>query len=185
MVSFEIIRPADIPSRLLSFKFYFENLNTHIIDLYHAGGMNLAYYINKLCYIFPQNEFYELLKLQNIEELHEPKYNWLLMKGMFAGQGNTAVDIEIENEETLNLLHPNNNFNKKSLFLSKLPEQENEIVIGDTDKNIFHHFLYIEVFAGSPGSRSFITMTYLNSYYDIYQIINLWFNDENKLLPLP
>ena len=182
MVSFEIIRPDGIPSRLLSFKFYFENMNTHILDLYHAGGMNLVYNINKTCYVFPQNEFYELLKLQNIEELHEPRYNWLLMKGMFGEQGNLAVDIEIENEETLDLLHPNNSFNKKHLSISKLPEQENEMVIGDTNKNIFHHFLCNEVSAG--GRVPIINMTYLSSYYDISQIINLWFDEENKLLPL-
>ena len=62
---------------------YFENQNTHIIDMYHAGGMNLVYNITKVCYVYPENEFYELLQLQNIEELHEPKYDWLLMKGMY------------------------------------------------------------------------------------------------------
>lgn len=186
MLSFEIIRPAGIASRLLSFKFYFENQNTHIIDMYHAGGMNLVYNITKVCYVYPENEFYELLQLQNIEELHEPKYDWLLMKGMYGERGSMATNIEIENEETLNLLHPNNNFDKKFLFVSKLPEPGNEIVINDKTKtNIQHHFLCNEVLAGTANYPPLIILTYLQSYPSVDDIINLWFDDENKFMPLP
>ena len=186
MVSFEIIRPSGIASRLLSFKFYFENLNTHIIDMYHAAGMNLVYNITKTCYVYPQNEFYELLKLQNLKELHEPKYEWLLMQGMFGEKGNIAASIEIENEERLNLLHPNNDFDKKTLLISKLPEPGNEIVINDKTKTeIFHQFLCNDVQAGTPTSSPSIIMTYLNSYTSVDDVLNLWFNEENKLKPLP
>lgn len=186
MVSFEIIRPAGIASRLLSFKFYFENMNTHIIDMYHAGGMNLVYNITKTCFVFPENVFYELLKLQNTEELHEVKYEWLLMKGMYGERGNMATHIEIENEETLNLLHPNNNFDKKFLYVSKLPEPGNEIVINDKTKtNIQHHFLCNEVLSGATDYPPLIIMAYLQSFSSIDDIINLWFNKENKLTALP
>ena len=185
MVSFEIIRPTGIASRLLSFKFYFENMNTHIIDMVHAGGMNLVYNIAKTCYVYPQNKFYELLELKNKEELHEQKYEWLLMQGMFSEKGNIMVNIEIENEETLNLLHPNNNFDKRILYVSKLPEPGNEIVINDKMKTeIFHHFLCIEVLAGITVYPPSIIMTYLNSYTGVDDVLNLWFNEENKLMPL-
>lgn len=186
MVSFEIIRPAGIASRLLSFKFYFENMNTHIIDMVHAGGMNLVYNIAKTCYAYPQNEFYELLELKNKEEAHEVKYEWLLMKGMFGERGNALVNIEIENEETLNLLHPNNNFDKRILYVSKLPEPENEIVINDKTKtNIFHHFICDEVLAGTAAYPPSIIMSYLASYTGVDDVLNLWFNEENKLVALP
>ena len=186
MVSFEIIRPAGIASRLLSFKFYFENMNTHIIDMVHAGGMDLVYDITKTCYVYPQNEFYELLELKNIEELHEAKYDWLLMKGMFGETGNTLVNIEIENEETLNLLHPHHDFDKRILYLSKLPEPGNEIVINDKTKTeIFHHFICNELLAGTRAYPPSIIMTYLNSYTSVDDVLNLWFDEENKLMPLP
>ena len=185
MVSFEIIRPTGIASRLLSFKFYFENMNTHIIDMVHAGGMNLVYNIAKTCYVYPQNEFYELLELKNKEELHKTKYEWLLLKGMFGERGNTLLNIEIENVETLNLLHPNNNFDKRILYVSKLPEPGNEIVINDKTKTeIFHHFSCNEVLAGTPAYPPSIIMTYLNSYIGVDDALNLWFNEENKLMPL-
>lgn len=186
MVSFEIIRPAGIASRLLSFKFYFENMNTHIIDMYHAGGMNLVYDITKTCYVYPQNEFYELMELKNKEELHEAKYEWLLMKGMFGERGNSAVNIEIENEEKINLLHPNNNFDNRFLFVSKLPEPGNEIVINDKTKTeIFHHFLCTELLSGTPAYPPVIIMTYLDSYTGVDDVLNLWFDEENKLMALP
>lgn len=185
MVSFEIIRPAGIASRLLSFKFYFENMNTHIIDMVHAGGMNLVYDITKTCYVYPQNEFYELLELKNTEELHELRYNWLLMQGKFGIAGSQAVAIEIENEETLNLLHPNNSFDKKYLFISKMPEPGNEIVINDKTKtDIFHHFKCNEILARTSAYPASIIITYLNSYSSVDDVLNLWFDEENKLMPL-
>jgi hypothetical protein len=183
--SFEIIRPADIPYRLLSFQFFFENINSHILNLYHAAGMNLIYHITKTCYLFPQNEFYQLLKLQNTEEPHEEKYNWILMKGIFDENPKIEADIEIENEKILDLLQPDNHFNKKRLHLHRLPEADNEIVISDKSTIIFHHFLCKEVLINTTHNSPFINMIYLLSYTNFYHIINLWFNKENKLMPLP
>ena len=108
------------------------------------------------------------------------------MKGMFGERGNAPVDIEIENEETVNLLHPNNNFDKKFLFVSKLPEPGNEIVINDKMKtDIFHHFTCNEILAGTRDYPPSIIMTYLNSYSSVDDVLNLWFDEENKLKPLP
>lgn len=183
--SFEILRPAGIPYRLLSFKFYFENVNTHILDLYHAAGMELVYFIAKSCYVFPQNEFYQLLQLQNTEELHEPKYNWLSVKGIFGEAPKTAAIIYIENEGLLNTQQPNHHFNKDQLFLNRLPEPGNDIVISDTmNDSLFYHFFCNEVTGSSMRLSPFISMIYLNSYANIHEIINLWFDEENKLLPL-
>ena len=149
----------------------------------HAAGMNLVYQIVKVCYVYPRNEFYELLQLQNTEEPHEAKYDWLLMKGMYGEGGNIKTDIQIENEETLHLLHPYNSFDKKSLYINKLPETRNEIIINDKIKaNIFHHFLCNEVLPGTTDYPPLIIMTYLKSYTSVDDVIDLWFNEENKLM---
>lgn len=183
--SFEILRPAGIPYRLLSFKFYFENVNTHILDLYHAAGMELVYFITKSCYFFPQNEVYQLLQLQNTEELHEPKYNWLLIKVIFGEAPKTKATIHIENEELLNIKQPDHNFDKEQLFPNRLPESGNDIVISDTMKDsFFYHFYCNEVLPGSIGLPPFISIIYLNTYANPHEIINLWLNEEYQLSPL-
>ena len=183
--SYEIIRPADVPYALLSFKFFFENINTHIVDIYHASGMDLVYNIEKTCYLFHLNKFYQLLKLQNTDEPHIPKYNWLLVKGMFGEDAKIKAAIQIENEEILNLLQPDNNINKSHFFLHRLPEPRSDIVIADTSGTTrFHHFVCNEIVAGTMSHSPLISMNYLNSYYSDYQVVNLWCNEENKLEPL-
>jgi hypothetical protein len=183
--SYEIIRPADVPYALLSFKFLFENMNTHIVDIYHASGMNLVYNIEKSCYLFPQNEFYQLLKLQNTGEPHIQKYNWLLVKGVFSDVPKIEAEIEIEDEEILSVLQPDNHFNKSQLFLHRLPEPGNEMVIADTSGTIFfHHFVCKEIVTGTTNYAPLISLSYLNSYHSQYQVVNLWSNEENKLAPL-
>jgi hypothetical protein len=183
--SYEIIRPADVPYALLSFKFFFENINTHIVDMYHASGMNLVYNIEKTCYVPAKNEFYQLLKLQNKEEPHIQKYNWLLMKGIFSNVPKIEADIEIENEEIVNLLQPDNHFNKSQLLLHRLPEHGNEMVIADiVPIACFHHFVCNEVLPGSVNYSPFINLNYLNSYNSSYQAVNRWCNEETKLAPL-
>ena len=108
------------------------------------------------------------------------------MKGMFGERGNIPVNVEIENEETVNLLHPNNNFDKKFLFVSKMPEPGNEIVINDKTKtDIFHHFTCNEILAATRAYPPSIIMTYLNSYTGVDDVLNLWSDEENKSMPLP
>src|SRR6266498_5166269 len=181
---FVILRPPDFPYRLVSLYGYFYN-NHHLINFYHAAGMNLIYEQTKICYVFPQNEFYQLLKLQNTQEPHDPKYNWLLMKGIFGGEPTIQAHIEIENEEILEQLHPDNDFDKKHLKLHRMLECDDEIAISDkTSTKGFHHFLCNAVFSDILNYLPTISMTYLQFYKNLYPIINLWFDEENKLMPL-
>jgi hypothetical protein len=170
--SLEVLLPIKFPYRLFSFKFFFENMNSHLLNMYHAAGMNLIYEQKKICYLFPQNEFYQLLKLQNIEEPHDPKYNSILIKGIFGEEPKIEADIEIENEEMLDILQPDNNLNRYQLSLHRLPEPENDIVITDKSKSsYFHHFSCREVLLTTSDHPSFISMIYLESCNDFYQII--------------
>jgi hypothetical protein len=183
--SLEIIRPADFPYRLIYFDFFFNTINSHILNIHHAAGMNFVYEQMKICYVFPQNEFYQLLRLQNTEEPHIQKYNWILMKGIFAGEPAIKADIQIENEEILDLLQQDNHLDKKHLYLYRLPERENDIVISEEmSTTVFHHFICNEAFISAPDSFPFINMIYLNSYNNLYHLLNLWFNEENKLMAL-
>jgi hypothetical protein len=143
--------------------------------MYHAGGMNLVYNLEKTCYVPAKNEFYQLLKLQNTEEPHIQKYNWLLMKGIFSDAPKIQTEIEIENEEIVNLLQPDNHFNKSQLLLHRLPEPGNEMVVADTSETtLFHHFVCNEVLPGSMNYLPLISMRYLNSYNSYYHAVNRW-----------
>jgi hypothetical protein len=180
---FVILRPPDFPYRLISLYGYFYN-NHHLINFHHAVGMDLIYEQAKICYVFPQNEFYQLLKLQNSQEPHDSKYNWLVMKGIFAGEPAIDVYIEIENEEQLQQLYPDNYFNKR-LKLHRMLENDDEITLTDNaNTKVFHHFLCNAVFSDTLNYLPTISMTYLQSYKNIYPILNLWFDEENKLMPL-
>ncbi|MGN6541520.1 MAG: hypothetical protein ACTHKY_12000 [Ginsengibacter sp.] len=184
--TFKIIRPQNIPDQLLSFKFFFENVNTHIVDLYHAGGMNLVYKIERSCYLAMQNEFYQLLQLENREEPHLQKYNWLLVKGMFAEEPKIKARIIIENLDSMNPFLEPDQFNGSYVFLNKLPEPGNELVILDkSEKKMYHHFLCKEISEGFLDFLPRINLFYLTTYSNLFEVINLWCNEENKLKPLP
>jgi hypothetical protein len=180
--SLEIIRPANIPYRLLDFDFFFNTINSHILNIHHLAGMNFIYQQMKMCYLFPQNEFYQLLKLQNTDEPHEAKYNWLVLKGVFGGAPGIAAGLDIENEEILEWLQPDNHFDKSHLHLFRMPERGNDIVIMDEmSVNSFHHFYCVDILQDPQNYFPLLRLHYLNSYTNFYQVINLWFNEENKL----
>jgi hypothetical protein len=69
--------------------------------------------------------------MENVEEIHDKKYNWILMKGIFGEDSKLETEITIENQEILDFLHPEGNFNLHQLDLHKLPESANEIVMSD------------------------------------------------------
>jgi hypothetical protein len=179
--SLEVILPIDFPYRLVSFKFFFENYNTHTMNLYHAAGMNLIYEQTKMCYLFPQNEFYQLLELENTDEPHDEKYNWILMKGTYDNEPKIAADIKIENKEMLDNSQPGIHFDRQRFNLHRLPEPEDDIAISDQGESaLFHHFSCREVLL-TEGYYPLIGMIYLQSYYNPAEIINRWLDEKDKL----
>jgi hypothetical protein len=183
--SYDVLWPADFPYRLMSFKFYFENVNTHMLNLYHAAGMNFIYEQIKICYLFPQNEFYQLLKLQNTQEPHSEKYNSILIKGVFADAPKTEADLEIENEQLLDVLHSGSHFNKHHLNLHRLPEAGNDMVFTDESRpSCFHHFVCSEFLSGIADRHPLIRLLYSGSCGDFFEIINPWLSDKDKRVAL-
>jgi hypothetical protein len=177
--SFEILRPAGIPYRLLSFEFFFENVNSPIVNFYHAAGMHLNYLQVRIAYAVSQHEFYQLLHLQNRDDPHEPKYDWLLMKANLDGNPGIPVRIEIESEEEREAPSIVNEW-----MLHRLPKAGNELIITTSENTLHHHFVCSETRSDMYGIP-LLRLLYLNSYAKFYDILNTWFNEENKLLPLP
>jgi len=177
--SLEFVRPEDIPYMLLNFQFYFENENSHWINIYHAAGMQLVYHITKACYVFPQNCFYQLLQLHNKNEIHVPKYDWLLMKGAFEGIAKIKVGVVIENEDVFTTVHPEVQLEKTVLDLHRLPEEGNDIVIMDrkAERSIFYHFFCSS--APDLAESVYIHLFYLNTYDSIDRVLDLWFDENN------
>jgi hypothetical protein len=179
--SYEVIRPAGFPYRLVNFQYYFNTENSRIINLHHAAGMDLVYEQVKICYLFPQNEFYQLLKLQNKEEPHPVYYNWIVLKGIFGGRAAIAAELNIENKETMEEVQPGHAITNKGLYLHRLPEINNDIVICDEQSKLpYYHFLCTKVVT-TPGAAPVIDLFYLQAYPGINQILNRWFDEENKL----
>lgn len=176
--SLEFIRPAGIPYSLLNFQFYFENENSRWINILHSAGMQLVYYKARTCYTFPQNEFYELLLLQNTEQLHETKYNWLVMKGVFEGVPSIKLRWAIENGKQFSRMHPENRLDREQFYFHRMPEPDNDIIISEgTSDPVFYHFFCSEVYI-DPNKESEINLYYLNTYSSVDQILDRWF-DEN------
>ncbi|HVZ97256.1 MAG TPA: hypothetical protein VG847_10300 [Chitinophagaceae bacterium] len=183
-ISYEILRPPDIPYRLLSFEFYFENANTRIVNLYHAAGMSLVYHIEKICYALPQNEFYELLKLQNISRLHDEKYNWLIMKVNFGEPPRMDAELLIEDPEDMNHLVPDD-LTRARIKIGKLPEPGTEIILQDkTGKSLYYHLICEELLQNPAAQLPVIAAKFAGSFKSIAGIINLWCDEDNKLGPL-
>ena len=181
--SFQIIRPANLPDRLLSFEFYFENANTRIVNLYHAAGMSLVYNIKRLCYVFPKNEFYELLQLQNTQETHDKKYNWLLMKGICSVTQQISLNLIFENSEDTfagNITHTS----LHEIKAWKIPDRGSEIILSTYSRSgVYEYFVCNELMDEDAKIPTIVT-AYLGTYTSINDIINLWFDNENKLEPL-
>jgi hypothetical protein len=178
--SFEILRPANIPYRLLSFQFFFENVNSPVVNFYHAAGMHLNYLQIRIAYAIQKNEFYQLLHLQNRDDPHEPKYDWLLMKGIFDEHQSIPVRVEIEDEKNDQQLPSV----ATEWLLHRLPHAGDELMVGTNGNTLYHHFVCNELSNEMPG-LPLMRLIYLNSYTRFHDILNSWFNEENKLLPLP
>lgn len=185
--SYEVIRPLDFPYELIDFSFFFYNVETHIMNLHHAAGLDLVYEQKKMCYVFPQNEFYELLKLKNTEEPHASKYNWILMKGIFGGEPVFEATLNIENlDELLFVNLSEKKLNNKCLSLYHKPEPGNDIVISEQTNNAFlHYHLQCNSLAiVEPKSKLLVNAFYLGMSPDLRHIINSWFTEENKQMLL-
>ncbi|HEX5154033.1 MAG TPA: hypothetical protein VFW07_21450 [Parafilimonas sp.] len=179
---FIILRPADFPYRLMSLVGYFYN-DHHLMNFYHAAGMELMYEQQKICYAIDEDNFYQLLKLKNTQEPHEAKYNWLVLKGIFGMPPGIEAQLKIENEEVLS--SEQKNFFKKLLPLHRMIERGDELAIHvENDFSILHHFKCNDVFRNNGAFLSTISVTYLGTYDHPYSIINLWFDEENKLMPM-
>lgn len=181
---FEVLRPVDFPYRLIDFQFLFYNIDTPLINLYHAAGMSLVYKIVRVTHVYEQNQAYQLWQLQNMQEPHDKKYNWILIKLVMDENPQIPVNIEIENEERLALLHPDYAV-RKHLTVHKLPVIEDGIVLNNkTGMHVFHHFLCNNISQDVTYSLPVLNLIYLQSYYDINDILNLWMDEENGLKPL-
>lgn len=176
--SFEIVRPANIPYRLLSFEFFFENVNSPVVNFYHAAGMHLNYLQVRIAYAFRQHEFYQLLQLQNTNEPHEPKYDWLLMKANL--DDNPAIEVHIEIEANDERPFPSI---ASRWLIHRLPKVGSEIIVSANENTLHHHFVCNEVTNEMFGIL-LLRLSYLNSYTKFNDILNTWCNEENKLLPL-
>lgn len=176
--SFEILRPANIPYRLLSFEFFFENVNSPVVNFYHAAGMHLNYLQVRIAYALHQHEFYQLLHLQNRNEPHEPKYNWLLMKANLDDHPAIQTHIEIEAEEERPLPSIASQW-----LVHRLPGVGSEMILSANENTLHHHFVCNEI-TNEMYDIPLLRLSYLNSYTRFSDILNLWFNEENRLLPL-
>ncbi|OQP60186.1 hypothetical protein A3860_34470 [Niastella vici] len=146
--------------------------------MYHAAGMNLVYEQVKMCYVFPQNEFYQFLKLQNTKELHDEKYNFLLIKGIFGEDAKLEIAIDIENEEVLNLMEPQHHFNSNRVSAHRLPEPNDDIFLGDTNNGTtYHHFLCYDIHSDIWAGVSDVSVRYVSSYDNLNRIICFWFDE--------
>jgi len=161
---------------LLNFQFYFENENSHWINIYHAAGMRLVYHITHACYVFPQDCFYQLLQLHNKEATHIPKYDWLLMKGIFDGRASINISLVIENQDAFRVVEPHDEIGKMPLSLFRVPEEGDDIVVigKRTDRFIFFHFFCCNLFSSPEGIA--IHLFFLNAYDSIDHILDLWFD---------
>jgi hypothetical protein len=184
--SFEIIRPVGFPYRLISFSFFFNTANTHIMNIHHAAGMDLIYEQVRMCYLFPDQEFYELLRLRNSGEPHDPKYNWILMKGIFGGEPvfDARLNVEYDGEITY-LFYPGYDPGWEHFPLYRLPEPGNDMVmLGKDARPAFHHFQCSGLATGGPDEGPVVDLVYLNTYDKFSRIINQWFTEENKQMML-
>lgn len=180
---FIILRPVDFPYRLMSLVGYFYN-DHHVMNFYHAAGMELIYEQEKICYVIDEDNFYQLLKLKNTQAPHEAKYNWLVLKGIFGMRLGIEAQLKIENEKVLAGLKDQAYIFKKLLLLHRMPEPGDELAMHADDCLGFHHFRCNAVFQNDDSFLFTISATYLSIYDHPYSIINLWFDEKNKLTPL-
>jgi len=182
ITSYEVLLPRDFPPALVSFQFYFQNYGTGMITLYHAAGMQLVYMQVHICYVYPENIFFQLLKLQNVERPHLKEYDLLLMKSWF-GVGKMEVDIDVVNTGLLMILRPDVLNIVHRLRVLWLPKPGEELAIPDQkEPSVYHHFFCREVLqVETESERPVIRLEYIESC-KLLKIVNAWMdNDENKL----
>lgn len=179
-----ILRPVDFPYRLMSLEEFFYN-DHHVINFYHAAGMHLVYKQVRICYVIGDNEYYQLLQLQNVQEPHLSKYNWLLLKGVYGTAPGMAVKLNIEHEAA-GILKQENHLINSFIYVHWMHEPGDEIILSD-EKNPdrYHYFRCDSITEDAADPYHTINVTYLNAYNNIYTIINEWCNEENQLMPFP
>ncbi|HTQ63187.1 MAG TPA: hypothetical protein VMI12_00220 [Puia sp.] len=181
--SLEILRPIDFPYRLFSFRFFFENINSHIINMHNVAGMDFIYEQIRICYVLPQNEFFQLLKLKNIEEPHQQKYETILMKGIFTKDDIIECKMSIENQKDYSSAY--NAAIENYIRLNKLPEIGDEIAIADKNAvNLFHHFSCFDIWHEGAKHLPLAKLVYLNSYNNLSEIINPWLDHKDDFATL-
>lgn len=185
--TFEVLRPVNFPYHLIDFTFFFYNVNTHLMNFHHAAGIDFIYEQERICYVFPQNEFYELLRLKNREEPHDTKYDWLLLKGIFAGNPTLEARLNILNRDELLTENPSAlGLDGMALPLFRIPEHGNDIaILSKSDGHDSYHCLEMQdITPGDQGGLPRMNVYYIGMSPTLTDIINLWFTDENKELML-
>lgn len=178
-----ILRPADLPYRLMSLEGFFYN-DHHVINFYHAAGMHLVYKQVRICYVIGYNEYYQLLQLQNVQEPHLSKYNWLLLKGIYGTAPGMAVKLDT-GQETAGILKQQGNLTNGCVYVHWMPDAGDEIALADEKTPACFHYFRCDSITENAALYHTINVTYLNAYNNIYTIINGWFNEENQLMPFP
>jgi hypothetical protein len=144
--------------------------------------MSLVYFVEKICYVLPQNEFYELLRLENLEEPHNKKYNWLIMKGNFGTPPQIKASLIIDDRDEEKELHPE--ISSDQITVGKLPALGNEIALRLPGKNVYDHFSCEDILQDPLNPIPMIVANFMGAFKSVKEIINLWCDAENKLLPL-
>jgi len=184
--SYNVLLPEDFPGSLVSFQFFFENYDSHIMNLYHAAGMNLVYELARACYAWPQHELYQLWLLENTQEQHLKKYEVLLMKGSFAGPPAIETRILVMHDGDAWDEETPPPFVGRRLRLHRLPEPGDDLVIADEARpGVIHHLRCTAVIpaphrAGGPLIRT----SYIATRYTLLEVINGWLDEDHRLRSL-
>ena len=178
----EVLRPSRYRN-LINFDHLPENSDTQLIHVHDGESIDLWYKQEKVCYIFPSNQFYQFSRLQNPSEKINNDLNRFLIRGILESDNKIMADMKIENEQTFNKSNPEPSITREYVHLIKLPETRNDIVIEDNKHlGFFHHFSCSKVVIRSPNQNPLISLTYLKSYNDISYIINYWLDNNDMII---
>jgi hypothetical protein len=182
--AFDVLLPRDFPYALVSFQLYFENYGTGTVNLFHAAGMELIYEREQICYVYPENIFYQLLRLQNTAETHARKYELLVMKGWFEAVREQAK-LEIVNPVMLDTLYSDHFFNSDRLQVRQLPRPGEHLALADLGELLIYHFFCCRETLPEVTTRQvpLIRLEYLRSC-TLLEIVNSWLEDSDKLQSL-
>lgn len=180
--SFDVLLPRDFPYALVNFRFYFQNYGTGTVNLYHAAGMELIYEQERICFVLPGVVFFQLLRLQNIDQPHERKYELLLMKGWYDSV-KAKMNIDISNRDLLESSWPGYDLDLHRQDMQRLPQSGDELAVADRRySQIHHHFRCQDVsVVGREGDGPLVRLEYLESS-SLLMIINGWLPEGEQLL---